>query len=493
MEELAEALDAAESQVGRSWRAEAAIRRGACDWARAENMSASEAWRSAVDLASKAGDLKNEADALWRLGWFAGIARGELKIAQQYLEQGLALARKCRALDLEANCLAGLGWVFWSTATTIEDFTTVDAYFDQAREIYSVIGDRRGEAVSLCRRGLLFLGRGDLLQSRDYYKRALGIYREIGERPGEATPLEGLSQVCKGEDDWEAAGFYLEQRMSIHREAGNARVEAVDRYALGAALAGQGHYTQGQALCLQALNTFQEIGELRHQGHSLFELGLIHFYLGDYALALNYLNEARQHLESHGERFMQTGCLTALSMVSHASGDDETAGELAQAALENGPLAYHLGQGKATLALAHALAGLGDVDEAIASYLQSLDRLYRSGFINLPMEALAGLARVALDNGKQAQAMHHVEEILEHLKAHTLDGTYEPFRVYLTCYKVLKAIEDPRSLEVLRTACQLLRARAAGIEEEQLRQSFLEKVPYHRELLKECRLAGLVR
>jgi hypothetical protein len=58
------------------------------------------------------------------------------------------------------------------------------------------------------------------------------------------------------------------------------------------------------------------------------------------------------------------------------------------------------------------------------------------------MEALAGLARLALAGGEPSQAMTHVNEILEHLRAHTLDGTYEPFRIYWTCYRVLKAHHD---------------------------------------------------
>jgi hypothetical protein len=86
--------------------------------------------------------------------------------------------------------------------------------------------------------------------------------------------------------------------------------------------------------------------------------------------------------------------------------------------------------------------------------------------------------------------MVHVHEILEHLKAHTLDGTYEPFRIYWTCYQVLKAHDHPRAAEVLRTAYRLLQERAARIEQEGLRRSFLEGVPAHRKLIQESQRLG---
>lgn len=107
--------------------------------------------------------------------------------------------------------------------------------------------------------------------------------------------------------------------------------------------------------------------------------------------------------------------------------------------------------------------------------------------------AQAGLTRVALAQGVKSEALQHVEPILEHLQAHTLNGTYEPFRIRLTYSQVLRANEDPRAGGVLRTDYDLLQERAAGIEDERLRRSFLEMVPRHRKLVAEAGRAGLVK
>nr|NIV38839.1 hypothetical protein [Anaerolineae bacterium] len=43
-------------------------------------------------------------------------------------------------------------------------------------------------------------------------------------------------------------------------------------------------------------------------------------------------------------------------------------------------------------------------------------------------------------------------EILKHLQDRGLEGTFEPFRIYLTCYQVLRANRDPRAQEILHQA-----------------------------------------
>jgi hypothetical protein len=65
---------------------------------------------------------------------------------------------------------------------------------------------------------------------------------------------------------------------------------------------------------------------------------------------------------------------------------------------------------------------------------------------------------------------------LEFLEHGSLDGTEEPLRIYLTCYRGLKSNQDPRDEEILDTAHALLQERAAKIDDEKLRRSFLEDV-----------------
>jgi hypothetical protein len=56
--------------------------------------------------------------------------------------------------------------------------------------------------------------------------------------------------------------------------------------------------------------------------------------------------------------------------------------------------------------------------------------------------------------------------------------------VYLRCYRILTANKDPRAIAVLNNAHALLEAYAGEISDASLRQSFLENVTSHREIMR---------
>jgi hypothetical protein len=112
------------------------------------------------------------------------------------------------------------------------------------------------------------------------------------------------------------------------------------------------------------------------------------------------------------------------------------------------------------------------------------------------MDSMAGLAQVALGRGNPFEAKVHVDEILSYLANHSLGYLYwppRPFRVYLTCYRVLEANGDPHAQDVLETAFELLQERAAKISDETERRSYLENVAANREIAEQYeRLRGAV-
>jgi class 3 adenylate cyclase/tetratricopeptide (TPR) repeat protein len=479
-----------EAPAGKSRQAEVAVRRTGYERGTGDTEAALAAVQAAVRLAQAAQDAGCEADARRRWGWLL-LEMGDRESAGRQFEGALALAQECGTREVEADCLGGLGWVLWDSALEKEELATVTAFFVQASEVCRETGDRRGESAALHRRGVLSVMLGDLPQARAYYEGALDICREIGDRRNEATPLAALVDVFTAQDDFAGAVDCLEQSLAIQREVGDVPNEAMDQVALGMMLAAQGHYTQGEALCRQALPILREGGVRRAEAWALRELGLIHWALGDYLQARTYLEESLRIGRDIELRTAESESLALLGLVRHVQGDDEAAREHAEAALESGQQTFHMGQGTAALVLGHALAGLGDTARAKAAYREALGRYRQSGYLNPPMEARAGLARVALAQGHASEALDHVEAILHHLQAHTLDGTFEPFRTRLTCYQVLRANEDARAEEVLHTAYRLLQERAARIEDKRLSRSFIENVPAHRELVHEAERASL--
>jgi tetratricopeptide (TPR) repeat protein len=182
-----------------------------------------------------------------------------------------------------------------------------------------------------------------------------------------------------------------------------------------------------------------------------------------------------------------------LAALSHLKRDDEGALDYSQQALV---IAEELGdlttQAEVWNILGLTQANLGRFAEAEELHQKALSLRRELGLDHLALDTLAGLARVNLGQGELAAARAHVDEILACLDAgHTLEGTAEPIRVYLTCYRVLQANQDARAASVLLSAYTLLQERASKISDEELRRSYLENIAAHREIRSEWRARGL--
>lgn len=120
----------------------------------------------------------------------------------------------------------------------------------------------------------------------------------------------------------------------------------------------------------------------------------------------------------------------------------------------------------------------------MAAYRESLRLRRELGQEFLAMGVVAGMARAAVAQDEIEAAVSHVSEILAYLdEGGSLKGTWEPLRLYLTCYQVLDLAGNPRAGEILQTAYQMLQEWAGRIPDEEARRMYLENVPWHREIV----------
>jgi tetratricopeptide (TPR) repeat protein len=343
------------------------------------------------------------------------------------------------------------------------------------------------EADSLRELGLLSHNyQNDYAAARTYHEQALRLYRELGDRMGEGRVLDAFGLACYGQGDYAAGMSYHEQGLHLCRETGN-------RFDEGYALLGLGHGSlllgapdRARAHYERALCLCREIGERSARPArelALLGLGTSFHTLGDYDRARAYYGRA---LRTELQMVSRRGTGQAwLGLLFHHLGDDEAARSHAQrAVLSTQDTGCRGPRAQALTVLGHALAGLGQWAEAAGAYRRALALRRDLGQSHLIPEPLAGLARVAEACGDRTGALAHVEEILACLETYPeLYGTDEPLRVYLTCYRVLRAGEDPRAAEILDAAYRLLQERAARIEDERLCRSFLENVAANREVV----------
>jgi tetratricopeptide (TPR) repeat protein len=220
-----------------------------------------------------------------------------------------------------------------------------------------------------------------------------------------------------------------------------------------------------------------EAGALDNMGYVYTQLGRFSVAKACYDRALNVFRE----IDS------QQGITSALPFAAwllHMLGDAPAAQAQAAQALE---LADELddpyARNTALTVLGHALADLGRPEEAAENYHQAVQNWRQSSQFNQASDPLSGLARLALQRGDLESAGQIIEEILDYLSAHSLDGALDPCWTHLTCLQVLQARRDPRAAELLNRVHEQIMGQAACISDPELRRSFLEKVPARRRIL----------
>ncbi len=312
---------------------------------------------------------------------------------------------------------------------------------------------------------------------------AVDLAHKAKDVQAEAEGYRQWGEALWHNEEVQAARRPLEQALNLAQAAGARVVEAGSLRNLGSISNLQGDFVKAKAYNEQALRLYRETGYRQDESRVFNNLAIISMNLGNYPESKSYLEEALRVCREIGYRRSEISVLNDMGLVLHYLGDDEASRQYQLQALTIAEeLDEPYAQGHVLTCLGHALASLGRLPEAVDAYRQALTLRHQLGQHTLAIESLAGLASVTLAQGDPAQALTHIEEILSYLKNHTLDRTEEPFRVYVACYRVLQASQDPRAQDILDAAYHLLQERAAKIADDELRRSFLENVAIHREI-----------
>jgi len=395
----------------------------------------------AVTWAQAAGNVEQEASGY--LAWGRGLWRqGLLDEAHHRLSQALDLGRANDLSPIIGAALRNLGVVVAYQG----DFPAAQDYYEQARTIFHEVGDRRNESRNFNSLGNLARDLGDYTSAQDYFEKSLAIDRALGDRHGESWGLNNLGVVAVEQGNFPAAKDYYQQALEIFRAISDRRGESGALGNLGALAGNQGEYQSAHDYFEQTLFIARQIGARRAESQALFNLGVVAAEQEDFPAARDYYEQA----------------LVIFREIDNRRGEAEVLTRLGD-----------------------ALMGLHQRDEAQAAFQGAVEMRETLGQLHLEMESRAGLARLALAQGEIGEAQTQVARIHEYLDAgNTLDGTEAPLRILLTCYQVFYACQDPRAQEILVAAHNQLQEQVAKLTNETARRSFLENVPWNREILR---------
>jgi predicted ATPase len=487
-QDLAE-LEALAQQLSPAQQAQAALRRANFTLVTGDFPASSAAAQRAILLARSSQDAVMQAAALVNLGQ-AFWRLGNYDEALRHLEQVLPLAQQPGAAQAQADALRMMGNLTYDRG----QYQDAEEYFNRSLEICRQIGNRTGQSSVLNSLGILYRAIGEEERGREAYLQALQIAQEIGDRRMESALLLNLGVWHRNRADYEQAIQYYQRALLIHREIEEQLYESATLTNLAVIHSHQGKLSKSLHYYKQALEIKRRIGDQRGESVALTGLGAIILHLGLLEQARQHLEQARQLKQQIGDRRGEATILEDLSEYARKAGDPQQGVEYARQSVE---LAQQFGarsiEGYGHYEMGLSLAVLGQHEQAVESHRQAIQLWNDLGENSLVVGARAHLAHTLLALGRTSEALEQVDLALQAVEIPSmagnthpgLMGTDDPPTALLTCYQVLSATGDPRSLEVLETAYQVLQQHAALIDEPDLRRAYLENIPEHRALVEE--------
>ncbi len=373
----------------------------------------------------------------------------ETLLARYYFSIGdypAMIARAERAVELnEAAGDAGAEldvYVVWSLGLLRQG--KLDSAMHIARkglELAQMSSQRAQEGHIYNAMGLIALERSDPAVGRQFFDRAAAIAREVSDPRLELKCLNNLGNSAGYvQHDYPSALDYYEQAYEIAHKFGDRYVQGVVLTNLGWAAGMLGDFTLAKSYYERSLVIAREVRNLYNETYALINLGAIAGVQGRARESLGYARSAREMSVKSGERS---------------------------------------GEAWSLLYEGYALLMLGELAQAQDVFLRSIAIREELGQPSLVMEPVAGLINAALLMSDQASALEHTERILAHLSnGGTLEGVEEPLRIYLACYRALKTKDDPRTKNLLLEAIGFLEAQVSKIHDEEMRQMYIENVPW---------------
>ena len=324
----------------------------------------------------------------------------------------------------------------------------------------------------------------DVQQALDHAREAVAC--APAEAPASAARARALLAQCLSRLGRNAAAdSESAEALRLAREAGEAGDEGMILNDMGMRADDQGDHGAALDLYGQALARSREAGQRNSEGGTLSNIGYAALMLGDYDAACAQFEQARALFARIGQRSNEAITLVNLAIARLNQQRPDDAQAQAQRALQMlRASGDRWGEGAALRVIGQAALALQDLAGAVTHLQASADLFDGLGLRHLALEAVAGLATAALAVGNLELARAHVEAVLaRQAEGLSLEGTEEPMRIHLSCYRVLAAAADQRAGPLLAAAHAALMTRAALIGDPGRRATYLQAVPHHRELV----------
>jgi DNA-binding winged helix-turn-helix (wHTH) protein/tetratricopeptide (TPR) repeat protein len=311
-------------------------------------------------------DLAEEMNYI-RLGQYSMARAVAVRAVEKTRASGFDLLL-ARALYLEAATLAPLG-----------EGDKAIAAAEEAKKIYSQVGDQWGVSNALEYIAFVYAERGDREAAEKLYQQALAVNRAIGSKTGAAVDLTSIAADRETQGDVDGGKKLDEEALAIYREIGDRNREAWALMGVAWAVAAEGDPAASLRMDDEALAIFIEMADDRGIAYALTEKTSSLTLLGD-------LGKAKQASQHSLDLALKSGEKTSMF-----------------------PGLFYLGN----------IAKLeGKLEEARKKFSEALSVAHSVDDPARSSEAEFELGDVAVEEGHSSDARQHVQQGLSYLHGH---------------------------------------------------------------------------
>jgi tetratricopeptide (TPR) repeat protein len=213
---------------------------------------------------------------------------GDLKGGQKACEQARDiftaigdLGGASRAETCAANMVADQG-----------DNASARRMYDHALAVAQKIGDRDGQAVNLHDIAVVLHDQGELLQAKKTIEDSLAIDREIGDKVGITQNLNSLGNLASNLGDMPGAEKMFREGLAIAKDTGDRSEEALISNNLAGILYGYGNDAGAQAMYENAEAIYRRTGQKGGIALAANNLGEVHAEQGDLEGGKTHMQES---------------------------------------------------------------------------------------------------------------------------------------------------------------------------------------------------------
>ncbi len=330
---------------------------------------------------------------------------------KQEMANVLAALEAAYAYGMDAELVRGVN-IFARFLETRGLYEQAEVHLERAQQAATSLQDRAGLATTLCFRGELAEKHGQYAQAEAYLQQGLELARQVRDRARICDILRLLGVVASRRGNYVQEGGYLEEGLALARQLNDH--ERISGYlrSLGVLAGNTGNYSLAEAYFQEGLALARQAQDVPTISVMLSNLGHVARVLKHYEQAAAYLQEGLVLARQAGHRQHESVLLATLGELAMEQRNDA----LAESYLREGlAIARQIGHAWFISVL---LIVWGEwylqqhqFDAASTAFEEALEQA-PEGSRESKADALYGLARVALAQGKSERARQQGQESL---------------------------------------------------------------------------------